>query len=58
MWGALDSDVDVGVYGGRDGSDGGEIIGMDWISLFRQIRRIISIILFIQNINLKKMNRY
>ena len=26
MWAALDSDVDVGVYGGGDGGDG-EIVG-------------------------------
>ena len=37
MWGALDSDVDVGVYGGGDGGDSGElvIVGklLDWIGL-------------------------
>ena len=55
MWAALDSDVDVGVCGGRDG---GEIVGLDWISLFRQIHTIISIIRFIQNILFKKMNSY
>ena len=61
VWGALDSDVDVGVYGG---ANGGELVMvgklLDWIGLafLDKKNTIISIIFFIQNILLKKMNMY
>ena len=50
MWGALDSDVDVGVYGGGDGGDSGELVMvvklLEWIRLAFLDKNIKSLALY------------